>query len=151
MAAALVAGVVSASASTASAATGSDAELIRVCQQFAEAEIAAWYRYVTAPDHLSDTQDMAPDWVTLHWITATPAVTAEGWRAKALAYAGFHRDAFDDAPEDRDPSTSLLASLLRDMIAPARAAIIARILQQYGPLPKDYTVDGMWLGAGARA
>jgi len=62
-----------------------DAELFRVCQQFAEVELASWYRYVVAPDDLADVQDAPPDWDTLHWIERTPATTPEGWCAKALA------------------------------------------------------------------
>ena len=149
MAAALVAGVVYTSASAATASAGSDAELIQVCQQFAETELEAWYRYLTAPADLADDQDWVLDFATLHWITRTQAATAEGWHAKALAYAAYHRDAFDDDPQDRDTSTSLLAALLRDMITPARAAIIARLAQKYGPLPVGYAADGTWLGAEA--
>ncbi len=43
------------------AASSPDAELIRVCQQFAEVELASWYRYVVAPDDLADVQDAPPD------------------------------------------------------------------------------------------
>jgi len=57
---------------------------------------------------------------------------------------------FDDPEDDRDGHTTLLASLVRDMVAPTRAVIIARLIEQYGPLPESYTTDGMWLGrAGA--
>ncbi len=123
-----------------------DAELIRACQQFAEAELASWYRYVVAPDDLADVQDVPPDWDTLHWIERTPATTPEGWCAKALALSAWHRDVFDDPEDDRDGHTPLLASLVRDMVAPTRAVIIARLVEQYGPLPEGYTADGMWLG-----
>jgi len=127
-----------------------DAEMIRACQQFAEAELASWYRYVVAPDDLADVQDAPPDWDTLHWIERTPATTPEGWCAKALALSAWHRDVFDDPEDDRDGHTPLLASLVRDMVAPTRAVIIARLVEQYGPLPESYTADGMWLGrAGA--
>ena len=37
-------------------------ELIRRCHQFAEAEIARWYRYEIAPVHLADEQDTDLDW-----------------------------------------------------------------------------------------
>ena len=127
-----------------------DAELIRICRQFAERELTNWYRYVTAPEDLADKQDPPPDWGSLHWIVATPATTPEGWRAKALAYAAWHRDAYDDPPEDRDNASPLLAALLRDMVAPARNAMVARLAEKHGPLPDRYTAEGIWLGsAGA--
>jgi len=139
----------SGAAVAASAAHAPDAELIRVCHRFAEAELASWFRYVVAPDGLADTQDGPPDWNTLHWIEDTPAVTPEGWCAKALALSAWHRDVFDDPEEDRDGHTPLLASLVRDMVAPARNAIMVRLVQQYGPLPEGYTVNGMWIGGAA--
>lgn len=127
-----------------------DAELIALCHQFAEAELASWYRYLTAPDHLADAQDTAPDWAAMESITATPPTTLEGIQAKALACSAWDREAFDGPQDDRDRSTVLLASFLRDIAAPARAAIIARLIKQYGPLPEGYIVDGMWVGrAGA--
>ena len=128
-----------------------DAELIEVCQKFAEADFDDWYAYVTATDHevTAGHEDSKPDWATLHWIEATPATTLEGLRAKALAFVAWHKDAFDNSPDDRDPSSPLLASLMRDLAAPARAAIIARLFEKYGPLPKGYTRDGVWLGAEA--
>lgn len=132
-----------------------DAELIRVCRQFAEAELTGWYRYVIAPNDVADEQAAAGTWVndraTWDWIAATPATTPEGWQAKALAFAVWERDAFDDPADDRCHTSTGLASLLRDMVAPARAAIIARLTALYGPLPDGYTVDGMWMGAEARA
>jgi len=123
-----------------------DAELIRACQQFAEVELASWYRYVVAPDDLADAQDVPPDWDTLHWIEATLAATPEGWCAKALALSAWHREAFDDPEDGRDGHTTLLASLVRDMVRSARDAIIERLVQQHGPLPDGYSVNGMWLG-----
>jgi hypothetical protein len=126
-----------------------DAELIQVCHRFAEAELAIWFRYVVAPVDLADAQDVPPDWDTLHWIENTPAASPEGWCAKALALSAWHRDVFDDPEEDRDGHTPLLASLVRDMVAPTRNAIMARLVQQHGPLPGGYTVNGMWLGRAA--
>ena len=128
-----------------------DAGLIRTCQQFAEAEFADWYRYVVTAEHevMSRYEDSTPDWATLHWIEATPATTLKGLRAKALAFVAWHKDAFDDCVDDRDPSSPLLASLLRDLAAPARAVIIACLFEKYGPLPKGYAADGVWLGAEA--
>ena len=38
-----------------------DAELVRVCHEFAEAEWRSWWRYVTAPVDLADEQDREPD------------------------------------------------------------------------------------------
>ena len=70
-------------------------------------------------------------------------------RAKALAYTAWHRDAYDDCVDDQDGQSTLLASLLRDLAAPARAVIIARLFEKYGPLPMGYTRDGVWLGAEA--
>ena len=139
---------------TAVAAPGAanpDAALIRTCQQFAEAEFADWYRYVATTDREAPPRydDPAPDWATLHWIEATPATTLEGLRAKALAFAAWHKDAYDNSPDDHDPSSPLLASLLRDLAAPARGVIIACLFEKYGPLPKGYAADGVWLGAEA--
>jgi len=139
----LAAGAAAARASTDS---GPDAELVRVCHDFAEAEFRNWWRYVTTPADLADTQDREPDWSTLAWIEATPATTPAGWRAKALAYAAWWREAYDDVEAERDASTPLLASLLRDMVAPARAAILARCEAQYGLLPEGYTADARWIG-----
>ena len=123
-----------------------DAELIRTCHQFAETELTNWYRYCTLPADVADAQDPKPDWSSLHWITATPATTPEGWRAKALAYSAWHHEPYDDLPEDRDTASPLLAALLRDMVAPVRNAIVARLAEQYGPLPEGYTAEGIWVG-----
>jgi hypothetical protein len=148
-AAALMAGAAGANSAS---APNPDAELIRVCHQFAEAEFADWYLYVVTSDREIERrlEDKALDWATLHWIEAAPAITLEGLRAKALAFVAWHRDAFDDCVDDRDGHSTLLASLMRDLAAPARAVIVARLVEQYGPLPKDYTADGVWLGAEAR-
>jgi hypothetical protein len=129
-------------------ATGDDAELIRLCHQFAESEIDDWYRYVVADDDEAEEieKDQTVDWGTYHRIIATPAVTPEGWHAKALAFTAWDRDSYDDHKDERDPSTTFLASLLRDMVAPARNAIIARCAAKYGPLPPSYTPEGIWLG-----
>ncbi|MGI4944851.1 MAG: hypothetical protein ACRYHQ_30560 [Janthinobacterium lividum] len=128
-----------------------NAELVRVCHAFAEAEYRNWWRYVTAPVDLADTQDQEPDWATLQWIETTPATTPAGWHAKALAYAAWWREAYDNAefPES-DSDAPLLASLLRDMVAPARAEILARCEAEYGPLPAGYTADGRWIGRAQR-
>jgi len=147
-AAALLAGTAAASAKPGSSP---DAELVRVCHDFAEAEFRNWWRYVTAPDDLADAQDQEPDWTTLAWIEATPATTPAGWHAKALAYAAWWREAYDDVEAERDASTPLLASLLRDMVAPARAAILARCAADYGPLPEGYTADARWVGRAPAA
>ena len=126
-----------------------DAELIRVCQRFAEGELESWYRYIIAPEDLCDAQDQPPDWKSLHWIISTPATTPEGWHAKALAYAAWDRDAYDDN-EDRDTTTLLLASLLRDMVAPARRAILTRLQAELGPLPRGYDADWRFIGYDGR-
>ncbi len=123
-----------------------DAELVRVCHRFAEAEYRNWWRYIVAPAHLADAHDREPDWATLQWIETTPATTSAGWHAKALAYAAWWREAYDDAEPERDASATLLASLLREMVAPARAAILARCTAEYGPLPEGYTADARWIG-----
>ncbi len=129
----------------------SDAELVRVCRQFAEAEFRNWWRYVTASDDLADAQDHEPDWSTLAWIEATPATTPSGWHAKALALSAWDRTAYDDDAEWHEPDsdTGLLAGLLRDMVAPARAAILAQCEVEYGPLPEGYTADWRWIGRGS--
>lgn len=126
-----------------------DAELIRVCHQFAEGQFTSWYRYVLAPPELAATVDTGPDWAALHWIEATPATTPESRQAKALAFVAWHRDAFDNPADDSDGQSALLASLLRDLAAPARAVIIARLVERYGPLPEGYTADGIWIGRAA--
>ncbi len=128
------------------AATSPDAELIQVCQQFAEREFSSWYRYVVALPKMADALDTAPDWAALRQIEATPARTPAGHQAKALALTAWHRGVYDDHPDDHDGHTALLASLLRDMVAPARVAIIARLAKRYGPLPEGYTADGVWVG-----
>lgn len=143
--AATTAVAVPAVASTLSA-TPHDAELVRVCHDFAEAEYRSWWRYIVAPNDIADAQDREPDWSTLAWIEATPATTPAGWHAKALAYAAWWREAYDHA-EERDSDAPLLASLLRDMVAPARAAILARCETEYGPLGEGYTADWRWIGS----
>lgn len=132
-------------AAAASADAQPDAELIRVCHAFAEAELRNWWRYVTAPVELADAQDTDPDWTTLEWIETTPATTPAGWAAKALALAAWHREAYDDSNAEGDASATLLAGLLRDMAAPARAEILTRCASDYGPLPEGYTADGRWI------
>ncbi len=141
-AAALLAGAATVAAS---AEPAPDAELVRICHDFAEAEWRSWWRYVTAPDDLADAEATDPDWSTLEWIEATPATTPAEWAAKALALAAWHREAYDDSDAEGDASATLLAGLLRDMVAPARAEILARCAAEYGPLPKGYTVDGRWI------
>ena len=124
-----------------------DAVLIGVCQQFAETEFTLWYRYIVEPDgECIELADATPDWATLHWIEATPAITPEGMQAKALAFVAWHREGFDNPLGDGDAQSALLASLLRDMAAPARAVIVARLIEQYGPLPEGYTPDCRWIG-----
>ena len=117
-----------------------DAELIRTCHRFAEYELASWYRYA-----LDDDDDSSPDHATYVSIIAIPATTPEGWHAKALALTAWDRDSYDDHEDVRDGCSSLLASLLRDMVAPARNAIIAKLRAKYGPLPPSYTPEGIWL------
>ena len=118
-----------------------DAELIRTCHRFAEYELASWYRYV-----LDNDDDSSPDHATYISIIATPATTPEGWHAKALAFTAWDRDSYDDHEDVRDGCSSLLASLLRDMVAPARNAIIAGLRAKHGPLPAGYSPDGIWIG-----
>ena len=78
-----------------------DAELIRLCHAFAEAEFANWYRYVVAPVETADDDDAPPDWDTYHLIIATPATTPAGWHAKALAFVAWDREAYDDEEKAR--------------------------------------------------
>jgi hypothetical protein len=149
-AAVLLAGAATAAAS---AEPTPDAELVRLCHAFAEAEFRNWWRYVTAPDDLADAQDRDPDWPTLAWIEATPATTPAGWHAKALALSAWDRTAYDDDAEWHEPDsgTGLLAGLLRDMVAPARAVILARCAAEYGPLGEGYTADARWIGRAPAA
>jgi hypothetical protein len=135
-----------ATVTAASAEAGPDAELVRICHDFAEAEWRRWWRYVTAPDDLADAEATDPDWSTLEWIETTPATTPAGWAAKALALAAWHREAYDDSDAEGDASATLLAGLLRDMVAPARAEILARCAAEYGSLPEGYTADARWIG-----
>ena len=121
-----------------------DEALIRACYRLAEGELDSRYRYVTSPDGLKG--DDEADVALLDWITATPATTPEGWQAKALACAAWNRDMYDDTPDERDGGTTLLASLLRDMVAPARNAILTRCEAKYGPLPEGYSPDWAWIG-----
>lgn len=143
---ALVAGATLATASRGAVAADNDAELIRICHQFAENELEHWYLYVVTPEPECDDLDDAPDWSAYHRIVATAATTPAGWHAKALAYTAWDRDAYDDHKDNRDPATTFLAALLRDIVAPARRAIVARLAAQYGPLPSSYTSEGIWIG-----
>ncbi|MGI4944414.1 MAG: hypothetical protein ACRYHQ_28295 [Janthinobacterium lividum] len=145
---AAVAAVPAAAAVLPAATTSADAELVRVCHQFAEAEFRNWWRYIVTPDHLADAEATDPEWATLEWIETTPATVPAGWAAKALALAAFHRETYDDSDAEGDASATLLAGLLRDMVAPARAEILARCAAEYGPLPEGYTVDARWIGRG---
>jgi hypothetical protein len=124
------------------AASASDDELIRVCQDFAEREFDQFYHYAITEN---DDDYPPPDWGTYHRIIETQATTPAGWHAKALAYAAWDKDAYDDTEPDLSCST-FIASLLRDMVAPARDAIIAKLAMKYGPLPSEYTVNAMWIG-----
>ena len=129
-----------------------DAELIRLCHQFAETEFEDWYQYTTAPADEADDLPYNEDWAEdLRRITDIPATTPAGWCAKALVYAAWDREAYDCDPvraKETDPQGSipLLSSLLREMVAPARNAILDRLRATYGPLPHYYTPDGRWLG-----
>jgi hypothetical protein len=129
-----------------------DAELIRICHEFAEGQLADWYRYIVASDDEADELDEPLDWTRYDHIIATPATTPEGWHAKALAFTAWDRESYDDHVDKRDPSTTFLASLLRDM-ASARNAIIGRLRAEFGPLLAFYTPEGIWLGqtAGEKA
>ena len=128
-----------------------DAELICICQQFAEAEYADWYLYVTTVDREIELQsENAPvDWATVRQIEAMPATTLEGVRAKALACASWDREAYDSSADDNQAFTGLLASVLRDLAAPARKVILARLAERYGPLPEGYDADCKWIGSAA--
>jgi hypothetical protein len=145
-AAALVAGVTLPASAGVATTVHPEAELIATCQRFAEAEFESWYRFVVESDEEDDAEWDAQCINVMKWITATPATTVEGCRAKALALTAWHRDFYDDQEDDRDTHTTFLAALLRDMVAPARNAIVARCSAKYGPLPASYTADGIWLG-----
>ena len=73
-------------------------------------------------------------------------MTPAGCYAKALAYAAWWREAYDGPDGEADSDKPLLASLLRDMVAPARAEILSRCAAEYGPLPEGYTADWRWIG-----
>jgi hypothetical protein len=129
-----------------SAEASPDAELVRVCYRFAEEELARRHRYIVAPDDLADEADTPVDWDSYRSITATPATTPEGWHAKALAFSAWDTEAYDDHEDTRDSTTTFLAALLRDMVAPARNAIVARCTAEYGPLPPSYDAEGRFVG-----
>ena len=124
-----------------------DEELIRVCHRFAESQLEDWYRYVVEVD--TDEDDAPVPWDAYHRIVGTQATTPAGWHAKALAFTAWSRDSYDDHEDDRDTHTTFLAALLRDMVAPARNAIVARCTAKYGPLPTQYTAEGIWIGYSA--
>jgi hypothetical protein len=107
-----------------------------MCHEFAEAGMVGWYRDVASDEDSPDEcdEDEGVDWDTYHRILATPATTPEGWHAKALACSALAQSAYDDDESNRHSCTTLLASLLRDMVAPARKAIISRCAEKYGPL-----------------
>lgn len=128
-------------------AAGNDAELIRRCYEFAERELDHWYQYVMAPDDVADSLDWPTEWETVRRITETPATTPAGWHAKALALTAWDRSIYDDEPDERTAASTMLAALLRDMLAPTRNAIIARLRRKYGPLPDTYTPEGIWMGS----
>ena len=121
-----------------------DEELIRVCHRFAEIQLEDWYRYVVEVD--TDEDDLPVPWDDYHRIVGTQATTPAGWHAKALAFTAWSRESYDDHEDDRDTHTTFLAALLRDMVAPARNAIVARCTAKYGPLPPQYTAEGIWIG-----
>jgi hypothetical protein len=123
-----------------SAKSNPDAELIRICHRFAEDELVRQHRYIVAPENLADEQDAPPDWGTYNWIAETPARTPEGCHAKALAYSAWDTDAYDNHGAD---TSELLAGLLRDIVAPTRNAVVARCTAKYGPLPPQYTAEGI--------
>ena len=97
------------------------------------------------PAELADDQTREPDWPTLGWIEVTPATTPAGWPAKALALAAWDHAAYGDEEAERAGAAGLLAGLLRDMVAPARAEPLARCAAEYGPLPEGYTADARWI------
>ena len=121
-----------------------DEELIRVCHRFAESQLEDWYRYVVEVD--TDEDDVPVPWDDYHRIVGTQATTPAGWHAKALAFTAWSRESYDDHQDDRDSHTTFLAALLRDMVGPARNAIVARCTAKYGPLPPQYTAEGIWIG-----
>jgi hypothetical protein len=121
-----------------------DEELIRVCHRFAESQLEDWCRYVVEVD--TDEDDAPVPWDDYHRIVGTQATTPVGWHAKALAFTAWSRESYDDHQDDRDSHTTFLAALLRDMVAPARNAIIAGCTAKYGPLPTQYTAEGIWIG-----
>jgi hypothetical protein len=132
----------SATKSTTRIAPSPDARLIALCQTFTETTLDEWWAYMDD----DDAEEPGPNWDDYREIVATPATTSAGWHAKALALTAWNRDAFDALAEDPDSCTTGLASLMRDMVAPARAAIMARCAAKYGPLPHYYSADGVWVG-----
>lgn len=121
-----------------------NAAFIAKCRKFAEADLDAWYRYIVT----DNDEGRQPDWKTYTAILETKAVTVEEIRAKALAYVAFEADILSDANPDADPCSRFLSSLLRDIVMDDYEEVIARLAQKYGPLPPQYTANGIWLGCG---
>jgi hypothetical protein len=103
------------------AQSAGDADLIRICQNFAAAEFGSRHAYLTAPEDMRDTQDTAVDWATLHLIAATRAITPAGWSAKALAAAAWAGDCLDNS------DVPLIRSLIQDMAGQAQNDLLDRL------------------------
>lgn len=125
----------------ASTETNPDAELLQLCHRFAEKELDDWYRSVA----LDEDNDGDLDWETYRQIGNTPARTPEGCQAKALVYSAWFASAYAEIDQD-DPNAVFLSLLLTDLVAPVRNPIVYRLAEKYGPLPPDYTPEGIWLG-----
>lgn len=119
-----------------------NAAFIEKCRSFAERELDEWYRHI-----VTEFDEGKPvDWEGYTSILGTKAVTTEEIRVKALAYVAFDADILSDANPDADPCQRFLSSLLRDIVTDDRDEIVGRLAEKYGPLPPQYTPNGIWLG-----
>ena len=113
-----------------------DAELIRICQEFAEAELRNWYLETLNPD-----AEIEPTNRNIRELIArTLAETPEGLHAKMLALSCW--DSVTYANEESGGEDTLLSSIMRDMVAPARNAIVAKLAVGHCRRPALRRVDG---------
>ena len=119
------------SGSAVAAGVNPDADLIERCRQFAEADMAFWYQRALDGEDVLEGAWPGHDAERAR-IAATKATSPAGWQAKALVLSTWFFDATGAQTEDDE--TGLVVSLLRDMAAPARAEILNRLSERFGPL-----------------
>ena len=117
------------------AANHPDAELIRICHDFAAYEFGAHFAYCAEPDEeKAAEQGLPPDFNALQQITEMQANTPDGWQAKALAYASWRRIGINNPVEGTDEAGQvLLSSLILYMAGPELDSLLALMAERYGP------------------